>query len=1652
MFVENSSRTSNPVPSIIRTRQWKEIVASWKSPEDVRLFAREIGITIDQLLNSRFRDKTSKLPISDGGLGTPLSGLSSAIADRFGSIRKFHSWVHNDPTLQKSLRSVCKAWQDPEEVKAFAETLGISLDNICNTDFLSRKSALSREEGGIGRSLAGLAAAIPHYFGSMSDFQRWVLGGTKRHNYPEMVASWKNREDAIEYSRELGLSLENFLNTRYLQRTAAKPLDEGGIGRTLSGLVVAIRTRFGTFSQFQEWITGSKTSPSFTKIVNDWKSPDDARIFAESVGLTIDDLTTATKLANIATIIDPITKSERKLYGLVHAVTKRFSSFESFRSWIGLENKFNYTAEVKGWNSPKDVQQFCIKFNISLEQIEDPKFLCCDSKEPITSGGLGHSLSGLYKAIRDRWGSIREFRAWLRSRPVAVSYVEVVQEWKTPADALLWASSNGVSKEQLLSSSFLSNTAKLPIEEGGVALPLSGLNRAIMRRFKSFVTFAQWIDPSTTDPRGMSGVFQSLVANWSTPAEAHSWATSKGITAEQLTSFTWLNSTAKKPIEEGGIGQSMSPLHSAIVDRFGSLSDFKVWLSGRDPRSEMEVLKELFSGPEAQALRNLAETFGEAALAEYLVAAHADKFLNYNAEFIENLRRYLGEIEQIPHASTEENLPEGIFTIERLAHLKQAVFTWYRDSYQPLFAQGLPVVTEKLETLREKSTSEYQKHFFGTLIEYFAHVDALEHPTRLRRSIADDQPFPAAHQRMAMYETTQSQRILLGDEMGGGKTGSSIASFELLRQQGDAKRCLIICPAKVVLEWKKALQDSGEKPYFAKGKAPSVTFIDSESKDWQAASSTDYTVISLEMTRGKSNGSSFVEKLQEIDFDFMIFDEAHNAKSTKRERSDTERIFAISQSSTLRQGHLMLLSGTPIPNTLRDLASHIRLLYIGTDEAPNLNLSDLQELSRNIVRSHPLLVRNLLVRKMMRRKTEDCLPVGCDYQREQVATDLNPVSKAIYSTIVDDPLLSATEKIGALRRCCLDAKFDSVCSAIDRALSDEKYTQASRPAKVVVAESAFARGVTRDRSDTRPSEEPGRETYLYSRLKNTYGDDLKVFVLDGKNSKERVAILREFHEYPRAACLLTLVSVSGEGLNITCAADGILISPTYTVSSEEQFIRRMLRFGQKLTVRLQVLCFSDTIEEGVLGYSARKHRAVGAVMDGRPLTPRERAILEDDFTAVKKNGPIAYESLTPRQQALWILSRLKGLGKEAAHKFLYADDGKYAKDFARGYPADEQTSTSGNTARLVTAIIDQLRTTHTEPPMVVADIACACRTLERVFEGSRDITVKSVDINEVALSAGAGLMKSPADTRPEEVHTMDELPFVDDSIDIGVVSLALDMTQHSRKTGHSGEERIRALLELNRTIKQGGRAILTFQEGLFPSVDEFNRFVSAIEKNFGFARCEGLSGLATAYNAVAGEKFAGWVITLEKIQAVNYNDLPIKELWTELRFPRVSREAPEYRMGPKQPAENKIGAYQDTFSIGEATLNFIPSTIGQCELVTEYRKEQLEQQRLGERVKELLETYHNIKDIPTELLLSITPEEIDRATQQERDEFYRLQIEKFGSEDQIPTNIVDEKNSYILVRRFKKLKDGEKKYYLCLAKIAKDGKAWAPSGSRYFYE
>ena len=1592
-------------PSLVITSSyWKEVVVGGKTKEEILVWANKESITLEQLGNAEWLSSGSSKPTSEGGVNKSYAGLYSAIAadHRFQSEsmadwNKFREFLGLNLRTKADFKPIVTSWKTKEDAISWAQQKGITLEQLGNSRWLTTSAATPKSEGGIGKRLIGLYNAIV----SDSRFQneskkdwnkfREFLGLKARArvnikvDYKPIVASWNTKNDAILWAKNEGISLEKLGNSGWLNVGSAKPNSDGGIGKSLGGLYYAIKS--------------------------------DSRFRNESE-----------------------------------------TDWNIFREFLGLEVKLlvDYKTIVAAWKTREHALLLAKNEGITLEQLSCSKWLQQTAARPNEDGGMNKPLGGLYTAIvadprfqsesRADWNKFRVFLGLEAS----VDFKSLVASWKSKDEAIIWAKDEGITLTQLGNSNWLVRISAKSSADGGIGRSLKGLyneitddlrfqteSKADFSKFKLFLELAVVKDD-----------YEAIVFAWKSPHDAEGWAKDNGISKEQLIDRYWLLTVAKNPVDEGGIGRSLATFYRALIERFGAFKEYTDWITPSNTASQLELIRQLFSGTEGNTLGDLAEEQGEIALAEYLAVVHQDKFKNYDPELIENLRKYLGEIEakKSSKSGEEPQLPDGIFIIDKLSNLRQAIFNNYRDKYQPFFSEGIDKVIEVLEEKKNRQESAAGRRFIQSVQDYFLDVEFLEHPERLKDSLTSDRAFPAPHQKMAIYQLAKERAVLLADEMGGGKTGSAIGSFESLRDKGLAKKALIICPSKVLPVWKAALSN-GEVGYFKKGQEPKVTIIEKDNKDWGAAAEAEYVVISLEMTRGKTDKISNEQHLKELAFDMLIFDEAHNAKNVTG--SDTARIFSISQSKTIINGHLMLLSGTPVPNTIVDLAAQLRLLYANREEVSGVNIEDIREVSKHILKSPPLLVRNLLIRRMMRRKTEDCLPVGCDYERQVFPISFNPLQQALYNSTVENPFFTATEKIGRLRRDCLEAKYDHIKSAVERVLNDSKYTAAHRPPKMVIAESAYAKGFTRDREDNRQKEGLGKETYIASRLANEYGDTLEIFILDGKSSQRREQILLDFAECKTPAALITLVSVSGEGLNITCAADGILVSPTYTVAAEEQFIRRMLRSGQKLSVRLQILSFSETIEEGILGYCKRKHRLVSGLVDGRPLYEREKAFLKEDNQKAKKSKPLQYEAKTPRQQALDILRRLKGMGKEAIKEYLYADDGKYAKDFARGYIADEETSYSGNTARLVTAVINSLP--HLSATRKVADIACGCRTLERMYEKDSSVNVSSVDINEPALIAGGELLDIPKDIIPAEVGTMDELPFTDASMDTAVISLALDMTQHSHneKRGASRFERIKTLQELNRVLKIGGNAVLTLQVSLFSNQGQFDCFVGAVEDNFGFELVGQMSGLATAFNKEKGEKYESWIVVLKKVAEAPELDLKQIKLFRALQFPRVTIKNQETNGKSKEIAEHKSGAFQDNFSIGaKRAVKYQSTTMPQLELEAARLSNEFKQKKLSERVAQLLKDYGSIKDIPDELLLSITPEAVSISTQKERDEYYRILLDRYVTVDRIPVEKITSQNSFILIEGDCK-KRGK---YLALAKLNPKTKKFGGCKTKYYYD
>ena len=1613
-----------------------DIVTRWRTPQDAIDYAAKIGISKELLTNGKFLQKKSSASPINGGINKSLNGLYKAIIAVHGKpFANFQAWMGNPQ--RETFVDIVSSWKSPKEALNYASKIGITKEQLTNSNFLLTQARRPIVDGGIGLNLSGLYLAIKEHFQhSFKNFQRWMGVSEKLNvisNSIELVRSWKTNDDAINYAKSIGITIAQLTSSHFLLNLSKRPKSEGGIDKNLRLLYKAIKQEFQSFSNFKLWI-GLKPSESFIARVRSWKTPEDAAKFAKSIGITIDQLTNVEFLQKIAKLKADQGGINRNLFPLHRALIKVFGTITNCKNWLKGTKHENFIEIVKSWAVPEDACEYAKQLGISKAQITNAKFLRIDAKKSKDKGGIERDLYRLYYAIKKVFqGSFIVFEEWMGKKR-KTTFVEAVNNWKSPTDALQYATNLGLTKDEFLNAAFLNKKAKLSKKEGGIEKDLSGLLTAIRKRFSTFANFKKWVRvESATD-------FKNIVAIWATPEDAFNYGKSIGLTRDLL-----LNSRSLKNVVIGDARYSLQPLYRAIKGRFGSWQRFKIWMGGENTQSNTDFLKNLFNSKEGRHLESLAATLGEHALAEYLCVKYQDKFPHYNSSFVENLRRYLGEFE-IPESNTPDQVPVGVLTITNLSHLKQALFNHYRDKYQSLFSKSLKVVEKKLRSVKSCANSPEQAEFVQSLIDYFKVVNSQQHPTRLKTQMKKEGEYPAKHQKIAVHEITDKKSLLLADEMGGGKTGSAIAGFEYLRDQKKAKKMLVICPAKVMAVWKTALSDE-EDGYFEKGHAPKAAFIESEAKDWKKAKDAEYVIISMEMLKSFTNGIPDIELVKKLGADYFVIDEAHNAK--KATGRNAERIFEISQTEKILKGYLVLLTGTPVPNTIKDVASQIRLLYASREQSDKVDFHHLPTLSRQIQNTkNPLLVRNFLVRRMLRRRTEDCLPVGCESTREILKAELTPIERAYYNSIVDNPFFSATEKIERLRRQCLESetKYDLIKTAISRSLKREKYKESENPAKIVIAESWFAKGVTRDIDNRRKEEALGRETYIASRLSNELNGSVKIFVLDGKNSKQRAEIIREFQLCKEPAILFTLVSVSGEGLNMSFASDCILITPTYTVAEEDQFLRRLLRKGQKQHVNFQIIECAGTIEEGILEYAARKNTIVRGLIDGRPLNQKEKEILNLNFTKVKEGGLIAYETYSPRQKALWILSRLYGKGKQAIEEFLASENGKYAKDFAEGYPQDEETSYSGNTSRVVAAVINSLHPKGGE----IADIACGCRTLERMYEGIKRIKVSSSDINSAALEAGSKLLKRKSTVKDSEVSSMDELPYADASKDIAVISLALEFTAHSSRRKESGKERIKALSELNRILKEDGTTIITFQRKLFKNSAAFKRFSKTVEKDFGFQIVHEKTGLAHSADKDSKDNFNVWVLTLKKVSPAEPN-LASARMWLDLRFPKSLKysKGTQIRIQREErESSEKTGEYHDSFAIENHKLLFRAESPKQQTIKTEQQEVKKETARLEKRLKTLLSEYGSIATIPDHLLLSISLKEINAASQRERNMYFDLLLKHYRGVSKVPIEMIQRECDAILVKG--ECKKGE---YLCFTGINTGKKKHRYSGrTRYFYK
>ncbi|WP_151524028.1 DEAD/DEAH box helicase [Serinicoccus kebangsaanensis] len=380
--------------------------------------------------------------------------------------------------------------------------------------------------------------------------------------------------------------------------------------------------------------------------------------------------------------------------------------------------------------------------------------------------------------------------------------------------------------------------------------------------------------------------------------------------------------------------------------------------------------------------------------------------------------------------------------------------------------------------------------------------------TRLHVSLRGYQSFAA---RFALVQ----RKVVIGDEMGLGKTIEALAVLAHRASEG-ARWFLVVCPAAVLSNWVREIDGKTDlEPRRLHGERR-----DGELSRWRAHGGVAVTTYG---TLG-----SVWDGLDGFEIDSLVVDEAHYVKNPAAQRS--RRVEALVR----RTQHVMLLTGTPLENTVGDFTTLIDYLQ------PEL----LQGMGDS-----PLEFRRRVAPVYLRRNTEDVLLELPELVEVEEWLELTAADQQAYRDAV------ASGNFMAMRR----AAFEAGMASAKMAHLVEIVAEAEANGRRVLVFSYF-----RDVLDQVAASLPGR---VFGPLTGSVPP------------VERQATVDDFSTAPGGAALVAQIQAVGVGLNIQAASVVVICEPQLKPTTEWQAIARARRMGQLHSVQVHRLLTEDSVDE-----------------------------------------------------------------------------------------------------------------------------------------------------------------------------------------------------------------------------------------------------------------------------------------------------------------------------------------------------------------------------------------------------------------------------------------------------------------------------------------
>ncbi|MBS0637102.1 MAG: DEAD/DEAH box helicase family protein, partial [Verrucomicrobia bacterium] len=417
---------------------------------------------------------------------------------------------------------------------------------------------------------------------------------------------------------------------------------------------------------------------------------------------------------------------------------------------------------------------------------------------------------------------------------------------------------------------------------------------------------------------------------------------------------------------------------------------------------------------------------------------------------------------------------------------------------------------------------------------------------------------------------------ILADDMGLGKTLQAIVAisqyFENRKQnpQDDLPgRCFIVCPTSLVDNWKEEF--SHFQPTL---KVTTVTGTPQERKKTISDKKWDVLITSYGLVQKD------IELYEQMSFGYLILDEAQAIKN--RETRNARSVKKIPAR------HKLILTGTPLENSLEDLWSLFDFLMPGLVGSP-------ERFINTYIKPQAGLSGQL---EVLRRKIS---PFVLRRMKQDVLQDLPPISHIVYhchlspsqQDLYSSYAKQATEQ---LKKLVEKEGFDKVRIHVLATLTRLK--------QICCHPAIFAKEAA-EPGDSSKYEmlldliggliESNHKTVIFSQYTRMLGilrDDLKKMgvkfaYLDG-SSKNRLSIVKQFNEDESCPLFLVSLKAGGSGLNLVGADTVIHYDMWWNPAVENQATDRVWRMGQKQAVSSYKLITMGTIEEKILELQNRK--------------------------------------------------------------------------------------------------------------------------------------------------------------------------------------------------------------------------------------------------------------------------------------------------------------------------------------------------------------------------------------------------------------------------------------------------------------------------------